>query len=477
MDSPATTPADTLPQLRRLAGSARMHLARGFRSRMFSGFVIVAGLTLLAKAVSFFKDAVVAHRFGTANELDAFMLSFSLLSFLAAVVGGGMPEAFLPAFARLSNERSLRRAHRLGIQMMLCNLIVLGGLGAVAYLAGPWIVAFIGRGFDMEKQRLALRALRGLVPFFIAYGLSFHFATWLRAQKRFLVATSAPLILPAFLMLCLCWAGESASLGTLVFGTTAGACLQVGWLAFIVGRELPRHPRWLGRSLTGWEPHSREVLTNTLPFLMGGVVMGSSTMVDQAMAAWLQPGSVVVLGYADKVCGIVLALTAVPASEAMFPYFAETVAKRDWVGVRRQFFQSVGVILLLATPMTLALLVGAPWIVRVLFERGAFHAEDTQRVAEVLRFAALQIPFYVIGVLASRIVVSMQAARFLLVVSLALLAANIALNAWFMQYWGVAGIALSTAAVHFLCAATLFMFVLREVARLSAENSRTPAAP
>ena len=44
-------------------------------------------------------------------------------------------------------------------------------------------------------------------------------------------------------------------------------------------------------------------------------------------------------------------------------------------------------VLSLALPMTLFLCLMAPWIVRVLFERGAFGPQDTQRVAEVLRFA------------------------------------------------------------------------------------------
>lgn len=475
MIPPALSRDDTsLTWAQRLWRVARASLGRVPRGAMFSGFVTVAALTLLAKAVSFLKDAVVAHHFGTADELDAFMLAFSLLSFAAAMIGGGMPESFLPAFAHLASERGLRRAHRLGIQMTLCNLMVLGALGLVAYLAAPSIIAATGRGFDATKQHLAVHALRGLVPFFICFGVSFHLATWLRAQKRFFTATASPLVLPAFLIACLLVSGRSANLDTLVFGTAIGAALQVGWLGLTVAHDMPRPPRWLLFSLTHWEPRSRQVLHNALPFLLGGAIMGSSTMVDQAMAAWLEPGSVAVLGYSDKICGIVLALTAVPASEALFPFFAEVVARQDWPALRRQFLQAVGAVLLLAIPMMLMLVVCAPLVVRLLFERGAFHPSDTERVADVLRFAACQIPFYITGVLASRIVVSLQAARFLLWSSLGAMGVNVALNAWFMQYWGVAGIALSTVAVHLLSAGTLLAFVLTQISRRG--GTRLPAS-
>jgi peptidoglycan biosynthesis protein MviN/MurJ (putative lipid II flippase) len=39
----------------------------------------------------------------------------------------------------------------------------------------------------------------------------------------------------------------------------------------------------------------------------------------------------------------------------------------------------------------------APVIVKLLFERGAFSAEDTTAVTGVMRYAILQIPFYFAG--------------------------------------------------------------------------------
>lgn len=194
------------------------------------------------------------------------------------------------------------------------------------------------------------------------------------------------------------------------------------------------------------------VLRNALPFLIGGVAFGSAVVIDQTMAAWLSAGSVAVLGYSDKVCAIVLAVTAGPASDVLFPHFAELVARRDWNGLRKRLFASAGLIVSAALPMTLILCVFAPWIVSMLFERGAFGPQDTQRVAEVLRFAALQIPFYIVGTVTARVAVSLQASRFILMISFSALALNASLNWLLMRHLGAAGIALSTVIVHCLCA-------------------------
>ena len=39
----------------------------------------------------------------------------------------------------------------------------------------------------------------------------------------------------------------------------------------------------------------------------------------------------------------------------------------------------------------------APWVVRLLFQRGAFTPSDTQAVTQILRLALWQLPFYFSG--------------------------------------------------------------------------------
>lgn len=441
----------------------RLIAGRSVLRAMLSGVATVAVLTLFAKAVSFFKDAAVAHRFGTGDSLDAFLLSFSYLTFIAAVVGGGLPEAFLPAYAELNHMRGQRRAQRLAVQTSLWNVASLGTIAAVLFFAAPGIIEFTGRGFSLEKRMLAIDALRSLLPFLVFYGMTFHLSMWLRAEKCFALAATAPLLPPAMIILCLLSSGANASVQTLVLGTNAGVFLQLLVLVLALRRRmLPRTQN----CFTHWEPANRLVLANAIPYLLGGLIMNSAVIIDQAMAAWLESGSVSILSYSDKVCGIVLALTATAASEAVFPYFAETVARREWRTMKRHLLQITGAILLIALPFALVLIVFAPQIVGVLFERGSFTSADTAKVSNVMRFAAMQIPFYIAGVLASKVAVSMQATRFTLVASIGAMVCNIAFNALLMHHMGVAGIALSTALVHLLSAASLYIYLFRRLKRL-----------
>ena len=450
-----------MPAMLQTLGALRDRLAggRGATSAMLSGFVMVAGLTLLAKAVSFFKDATVAHHYGTADSLDAFLLAFSFLSFLAAVLGGGVPEAFLPAYTATKHNHGLGHAQRLGVQATLWHGGILVLVGGLVVVLAPAILATTGRGFSPQKQAVAVDALRWLFPYFVLYGMCFHLSTWMRAEKRFALASSVPLLPPLTIIACLLAAGKGASINALVVGTNFGVLLQALVLVGAVKLQLPRDNAWLSGCVSTWEPRNRTVLVNASSYLLAGLIFNSSAIVDQMMAAWLESGSVAVLSYSEKICGIVLALTATAASEAVFPYFADHVARREWAALKASLLRVTGAILLVAVPLALVLALLAPQIVAVLFERGSFSHADTERVAAVLRFAALQIPFYISGILASRVAVAMQATRFTLIASMGALVCNAGLNYLLMQRMGVAGIALSTAVVHLLSTIALYVFI------------------
>lgn len=455
----------------------RSKLAEGSLLRaMVQGFMTVAALTLLAKAASFFKDAAVAHRYGISDALDAFSLAFGVHSFASALIGSGLPAAFLPAYSQLKHRRGDLRADRLAVQASVIHLISLLALAGVISACGAQIVDLLGHGFPAEKQKLALNLMNGLTPFLLCFGMSMQLATWLRSNKLFAVATAAPLLIPVAILGAMMLTHHESSIEVLVWSTNSGAALHLLVLALVIRRRLPGTWKWWNGCFRWFEPANRTVLRGALPFIISSLVLGGAPMIDQAMAAQLASGSVTVLGFSDKVCGIILALTASAAGEALFPFFADAVAKREWRGLRRQLISTTGAILACAVPMVALLCWQAPLVVRLLFERGEFTAEDTTRVAEVLRYAALQIPFYITSLIMSRVVVSLQANWFTLATATISLVSNVIFNLLFMRSLGVAGIALSTAVVYLISCIILFVYLFRKIAQQEREDESRRAA-
>lgn len=437
---------------------------------MLSGFLTVAGMTLIAKAVSFLKDAGIAHRYGISDELDAFNVAFGVMNFSAILVGVGLPSSMIPVYAQLDERRGSWRAERFALQTSFVHFgSLLLIVGVLCLLSGP-LSAFMCAGFPEAKRALTQRLLIELTPFLLCYGLSLHFSHWLRGKLDFAVAAVAPALTPLLTLLVIYTRNHDMTVQPIVLGTNLGSFLTVVVLAYRLRERLPKQQRWWNNALHFWEPALRPALTGAGPFVLSGVLIGSAPLIDQAMATPLASGSVSALGYSDKVCSIILALTATAAADTLFPFFSQLVAKEDWRGLRRRLIHTTATVLGVALPMVVLLIWQAPLVVKLLFERGEFLASDTQQVAEVLRLAALQIPFYIASVLMSRVVVSLRANSFTLVVTSIALINNVVFNRLFMVHWGAAGIALSTAIVYLFSCIVLFAFLQRRITGLIASQ-------
>ena len=114
-------------------------------------------------------------------------------------------------------------------------------------------------------------------------------------------------------------------------------------------------------------------------------------------------------------------------------------------------------------PITAVFFFFSDLIVETLFERGAFGSEDTKQVSQIQMFYALQIPFYILGILAVRLISSLKSNYILMYGAAISLPLNIALNYVFMQWFGVSGIALSTACVYLVSFIFLTSMLAKEL--------------
>ncbi|MBL9133881.1 MAG: hypothetical protein JNG86_21900, partial [Verrucomicrobiaceae bacterium] len=345
-------------------------MARGLGSALLSGLALVFVLTLTGKVVSFVKDAVVASTFGVAHEIDAFMLVFGFMSFAATLLASGLPESFLPVYVELKHRRGARRADRLALQSTVTHFGLLLLVGLLIVLTGHFLVEHLAHGFSEANKDHAQRMLGMLFPFLLCFGLSYHLGAWLRADKKFLIVAASPLLVPLTIIICLLITRKAPTVEALLLGTNLGAALQCALLMRAISRQLPTERRWWRVCLRMWEPALRTATNNAMPFLLGALAFCSASVVDQTMASWLPEGSVTVLSYSEKLCMIILGVSAGPLADVLFPYFADQVARQDWIGLRRRLFLSVGAILSFTVPLAFLLDLFAPTIVGLLFERG-----------------------------------------------------------------------------------------------------------
>lgn len=233
-----------------------------------------------------------------------------------------------------------------------------------------------------------------------------------------------------------------------IYGLAIGVVMGVFGELFILGWGLRHHgitliPRW-----SGFDWPLRQILRQATPSAAAGILMGCTTLVDQAMAAMLHSGSVSALNYANKLIPVLLGVSMTSLSVAVLPALSKLSASRDWHAIRNILSTYTWLIFLAGIPTTVILIAFSQPIIRIFFQGGAFTSQDTHVVARVQALLCVEIPFYAASILCVNVLVALKRNGVLFWGTVIAVIENVVLNYLFMKVFGLAGIALSTSVVY-----------------------------
>ena len=427
--------------------------------KIFAAAVIVGVATVVVKLASLVKELIVASTYGRGDALDAFLIAFLVPAFAINVIGGSFNAALIPTFMDVREKQGKEAAQRLFSNAVLLSSVLLIGVSIVLALLAPFLIRFLGSGFSAEKLALTERLFFILLPIMLINGLATTWGAVLNAGERFAWVSLASISVPLVIVAALLGGGTTWGIYALAIGTVAGFTLEAGMIAWGLRRHgLSVAPRW-----SGMDDDLKVVMNQYFPMVAGAALMASTFLVDNAMAAMLESGSVSALSYGNRIVAVITAIGATAIGTAALPYFSKMISNREWGAVSSTLKTYLRLIFLTTVPLTLVLVYFSEELVRLLFERGAFGKADTHLVGQVQRFFLLQVPFYIACIFIVRLISALKANHILMWGTVISVIVNIAMNYLFMAYLGVAGIALSTSIVYLISFIYLFVMVHRKI--------------
>lgn len=426
--------------VRSLSGWAALPVNR----QILSAAMGVGFASVLVKGVSFFKEIVVAFYLGTDRSLDTFLIALALPTFGISVLGGAIQAAFTPTYLEVLHRdgRAASKALLGSLSVVYAGLLIL--LAILMVLFAQDLLQLIARGFSPVELARTRHLFYVLAPILVFTGIARLYGALLAAEHRFTLPTLASVATPVCTIIFLLIAYRTLGIYSLVVAATLGAFLELAVLGGLMVRAQVT-PRFIWGGIT---PELRQVFSQFFPLIAGTVLMAGTTITDQAMAAILPAGSVASLNYGNKLPAVTIMLISGALGTAVLPYFSHMIAERNWQGARATFNTFVRLVLFITVPLSIVLIAFSHVIIEAVFQHGAFSPSDTHVVSYVQMALLIQIPFYIVGILAVRILAALKKTIVLVWGAAISLILNIALNYIFMQIWGVAGIALSTALVY-----------------------------
>lgn len=369
-----------------------------------------AGLTVIGALLGLVRDQAIARLFGASDASDAFMIAWTVPEMAATLlIEDGMALLLVPAF---SHALAMRAAGRPGggdaasplphdpVRALVAATFprlfaLLACTGALLIVGAPWVVAVLAPGLSDPGPAVDCTRLTAVTV--LTFGITGYFSAALRAHRSFLppagvyIAYNAGII-GMTLALHSVWGIRAAAAGVAV-----GSVLMIlTQLPTFVRLVVPRRP-WRGPRGTGRERQEPRA-ERSVPPLLGAMVLApvvlfvvsrqSQVLVERFLASTLPSGAISHLNYAQKIAQMPMVLSLMICT-VTFPVVAQAMAAGDRERARQRVERDLALAALVVLLGTSLVLAYAPQIVEVLFQRGAFDAQDTAATAGVMRVYAL----------------------------------------------------------------------------------------
>ena len=453
--------------------SAASDLAGGARSRRLARSTALFSLaTLLSRFFGLFREVVVRRYFGVEGSINTFTVAFQVPNLVRALVAdSALSAAFVPIFSEMLEKGDKARAWRVASTIFWLMLLGLGGVTALFMLLAPWVMRPFG--YEGAEQDLVVGLSRVLFPIVVLLGLSGVVVGILNSYEQFTVPALTPVLWNLAIILALVVGvpradSPSAELYVYAGGVVAGTLIQflfpIPWLRGLDGR--------LRMAIDVRDPAVKRIFALMVPVTLGIGLINFNLLVDTFFAAryidpLLAPSAI---DAAFRIYMLPQGIFAVAVATVLFPALSRLAARSDTDGFRETVssgLRQIGFLLIPASAVTAVLSVP---IVRLLYERGAFGADETTIVAHALAAFVIGLTFNGTMLMLNRAFFSLQNAWIPTAVALGNLILNVVLDAALFRV-GIWGIPLATSIVNVAGTVALLVLLRRRLGRLQGRQT------
>ncbi len=341
--------------------------------------------SLGARGVGFFREMVIAARFGTGRVFDLYVAASTFPIFLSSIFLYALPDYLIPYFARLKENRPAA-LRRFLLWTFLGGAIFLGTL----YFSAPLWVKLFAPGLAGDEIPFGVRAFQILLLFVFGTGMEAILRSYYQVEERFALTAFSPLLTGLVVLGSVFFLTGKFSVYALAWGWAVGSLVPVALMLvvlFFYSRGVSSTPST--RSADGvpataeWKGFSYVLLVAVLGQLM--------VLLDRFFGSFLPPESLSALYYASLPVQLPIALLIYPLGYAVFPRLSQHLAEGKENDAAELFSRTLGWLNFVLIPMSVLFILAPQEIIRLVFKRGVFGAVSTDLSAVCLRAFAFSL--------------------------------------------------------------------------------------
>ncbi|MFA3837156.1 murein biosynthesis integral membrane protein MurJ [Streptomyces aureus] len=417
-------------------------------SRLARAALLTALLSAAGAILGLGRDQSLAHLFGAGSETDAFLVAWTVPEFAATLlIEDGLAFVLVPAFS----AAVARRAQAGGtdpVRTLVSSSLPRFGLAFLAAAAlliagAPFLVHVLAPG--LPDPRLAVDCTRLTATCALTFGLTGYCSAALRAHGCYLPPAAIYVAYNIGIIATMLVCGTRFGVRSAAMGVAVGGCLMVAIQLPAFNRRLTSAKaaeKLAGEAGDEVAAKGRAMHLGLIAAVLTfALCKQSQVFIERFLASSLAAGSISHLNYAQKVSQLPMVLSLMLCT-VTFPVVAQAVARGDIAAARARVERDLGLAASVVLLGAAAIFACAPQIIHVLFQRGAFTADDTAATASVMRVYALGLLGHsMVGALV-RSYFSAGRPTWYPVGAMAVgMGATAGVGSWAVGLWGVRGIA------------------------------------
>ena len=430
---------------------------------MSRNLVKAAGLLLIinvgVKLLGFAREMAIANEFGASFLTDAYVAAYTFPYFFQAVLGFAFISAVLPILSQHWQEDGNNEyAYRIGSSLINITALGMSLISIVGIIIAPTLIWLTAPGLNPATADLAVDLARILFPSTAFMSVGVVIAGILNSRFRFAAVAIAPGICSLVIILSIALFAKG-NVYVLAWGTLLG--FIVFFLVQLI--DLPKTGLKYRIACDLKDPAIRRVLSNLLPIIIGFAVNQIYLIISRIFASSLAEGSISALNFASKVMYLPFGLFVAAIITAAFPALAQKAQLADKSELTSSVKKGLTMVLLVALPSAIGMMILDEEIIRLLFQRGSFTADNTAMTASALMPMAPGLVFLAMSMLIMRVYYSLHDVKTPLITGLISIAVNVVFCIILIGPMGIGGLSLAGTIAAFVNAILLLLFLNRRI--------------
>ncbi|MCK9217055.1 MAG: murein biosynthesis integral membrane protein MurJ [Firmicutes bacterium] len=402
--------------------------------------VVIIFFTVCSKFLGFFREMLIAAKYGADANTDTFFIALTAISLFTAFITKSINTTMIPVLSEIEAKEGKegKKNHTNNLLSIVSFLSLLTII--LAWILSPCVIKIIAFGFEGEQFELTVLMMRIGLPAILFASIQGVFRGYLQSELMFTESAIATFPFNFVYIFFLISLASFFDIRGLMMASLLATASQILIQIFYIGKTNFRYKYIFDLK----DRYVNKIVRLIPPIFISAGIGDINRIIDKSMASTLAEGSISALNYGNRLDKLTTSIFISAIITVIFPMLSQEANKEIFDGLKKIIIRGINVILIITIPATVGIIVLARPIVRVTFQRGAFDSTAAYMTVGALVFYSIGLVSSAVKSLLGKVYYSLQDTKTPMVNSFIALGLNVILNLIFIRFMGHRGLALAT---------------------------------